>query len=360
VKTGVLTFHRCINYGSYWQARCLVEGLRAAGHDAVILDHASPLIDRAEWRCALQPTLPVPTPPSDRPHYRRKVRRFFEAFEALPLSPRFPIDKPAHAGEFDLVVVGSDEVWNLAHPWYAWKPLFYGHGLSPRRLVSYAASFGHQDPAGELPMPWSGWLRAFHHVTVRDDVSRSIVERATGRHPPIVLDPCLQFPQVGDATTTAAPADAPYVAVYGHGFSAAFAAGVRAFARERGLRVASIGYRNGWADEQWLDAGPLDFPGLIANAAAVATNFFHGCVFALRHGRPFACESSWYRSNKVRSLMTQLGTGDRLLGEGAGAQAFAAALGHPPGIDVIERIERQRRASQRVLDELLAPKAAAA
>ena len=21
---GVLTFHRCINYGSYWQARCLV------------------------------------------------------------------------------------------------------------------------------------------------------------------------------------------------------------------------------------------------------------------------------------------------------------------------------------------------
>ena len=24
---GVLTFHRCINYGSYWQARCLAEGL---------------------------------------------------------------------------------------------------------------------------------------------------------------------------------------------------------------------------------------------------------------------------------------------------------------------------------------------
>ena len=24
-RIGVLTFHRCINYGSYWQARCLVE-----------------------------------------------------------------------------------------------------------------------------------------------------------------------------------------------------------------------------------------------------------------------------------------------------------------------------------------------
>src|SRR5690349_8232637 len=41
LKIGVLTFHRCINYGSYWQARCLVDGLRARGHDAVLLDHHS-------------------------------------------------------------------------------------------------------------------------------------------------------------------------------------------------------------------------------------------------------------------------------------------------------------------------------
>ena len=32
MKVGVLTFHRCINFGSYWQARCLVEGLRSRGH----------------------------------------------------------------------------------------------------------------------------------------------------------------------------------------------------------------------------------------------------------------------------------------------------------------------------------------
>ena len=60
-KIGVLTFHRCINYGSYWQARCLVEGLRAAGHDAILLDHVSERVNRAEWRCALSPHLPAPT-----------------------------------------------------------------------------------------------------------------------------------------------------------------------------------------------------------------------------------------------------------------------------------------------------------
>jgi hypothetical protein len=76
-KIGVLTFHRCINYGSYWQARCLVEGLRAAGHDAVLLDHVSDRVNRAEWRCALSPLLPAPTAAPDRRLYRAKVDGFW-------------------------------------------------------------------------------------------------------------------------------------------------------------------------------------------------------------------------------------------------------------------------------------------
>jgi hypothetical protein len=32
LKVRILTFHKCINYGSYWQARCRVEVLRARGH----------------------------------------------------------------------------------------------------------------------------------------------------------------------------------------------------------------------------------------------------------------------------------------------------------------------------------------
>ena len=53
-KVGVLPFHDCINYGAYWQARCLADGLRSMGHDAVILDHRS-------WRVAMVAT-PVGSP----------------------------------------------------------------------------------------------------------------------------------------------------------------------------------------------------------------------------------------------------------------------------------------------------------
>ena len=52
MRVGVLTFHRCINYGSYWQARCLVEAIAARGHDAVLLDHHSCAVTSREWRYA--------------------------------------------------------------------------------------------------------------------------------------------------------------------------------------------------------------------------------------------------------------------------------------------------------------------
>src|SRR5215218_6683308 len=94
-RTGVLTFHRCINYGSYWQARCLVDGLRARGHDAVIADHDSARINRAEWTCALQPVLPTSVPGRGRLLYGVKTLKFFGALAALPRSRRFALDRPS-------------------------------------------------------------------------------------------------------------------------------------------------------------------------------------------------------------------------------------------------------------------------
>ena len=102
MRIGVLTFHRCINYGSYWQARCLVEGLRAQGHEAVLLDHDSAGVRRAELRCALSPTLPRRTRRADLPRYAAKVRRFERDFERLPCSRRFPLDAPEAAEEQDM------------------------------------------------------------------------------------------------------------------------------------------------------------------------------------------------------------------------------------------------------------------
>jgi hypothetical protein len=350
-KIGVLTFHRCINYGSYWQARRLVEGLRARGANAVLLDHESASVKRAEWRCALRPHEPFPTRAEDRPLYARKVRRFFDAFANLPVSAPFSLDDPAQMDSFDTIVVGSDEVWNLRHPWYGRYPVFFGSGLRARRLVSYAASFGNYDVSHGLQQDQLDGLRKFDAISVRDENSQRLVAEAVDSGAELVLDPCLQFaPSHG----IAANENSDFVAVYGHSFPHWFGPAVRAWAKSRGYRLVSIGYRNDWADEQRIDAGPEEFAQSMAEAVAVATNFFHGCVFALINGKPFACAATDYRANKLRSLTASIGAADRLLSEETAPAHYEATLGEPPGAEVRTRLDAYRRTSDAYLDQALA------
>ena len=352
LKIGVLTFHRCINYGSYWQARCLVEGLQARGHRAEILDHDSRRVNIAEWRCAFQPVLPTPVPESDHASYKKKIHGFFRAFDSLPLSPRFPLDNPSEMEEYDVVVVGSDEVWNLSHPWFGRCPLFYGDGLRAGRLVSYAASFGNYQAAWKLEPLWADKLRNFDSISVRDENSQNILSEALGVVPAMVLDPCLQFPVTPDARKNQF-FDDPYVAVYGHNFSGSFAREIRYWADSQKLRLISIGYRNDWADEQWISADPHDFAHFISAAEAVATNFFHGCVFALRNRKPFVCETTPYRSNKLKGLMAKIGSEKHLVPEGTPSSVYNNLLGEPLHSEISRKIENLRLSSNAYLDRAL-------
>lgn len=350
-KVGVLTFHRCINYGSYWQARCLVEGLRARGLDAVLLDHHSRRVNRAEWRCALTPHLPAPTGKTDRAAYARKTRSFFAAFDALPLSPTFSLEAPEPMEDYDLVLVGSDEVWNSRHPWYGRHGLFYGAGLPARRVASYAASFGNQHAAEGLDAGLAERLRRFDAISVRDDNSWRLIRDALGHDAELVLDPCLQFPDVPRAQARGQESD--FAVVYGHSFPDWFKTGVRAWAKARGRRLVSVGYANDWADEQRLEADPDEFSRWIAGARAVATTFFHGCVFSLLHDKPFVCAASDYRSNKVRSLVSIIGAEERLMEEDSPLSGYHAALDGPLDAAVSRRIDDLRARSSAYLDNVL-------
>ncbi|HZZ87016.1 MAG TPA: polysaccharide pyruvyl transferase family protein [Caulobacteraceae bacterium] len=349
---GVLTFHRCINYGSYWQARCLTEGLRRRGWNAILLDHRSRRVDRAEWACAMRPRLPVRPSRAEIRAYAAKVRRFEAAIASLPLSAPFSLEQPEAMEACGIGMVGSDEVWNFSHPWYAACPLFFGDGLKGDRLVAYAASFGNYDASAGLEPGWARRLARFSAIAVRDENSRRLVRDGVGREPALVLDPCLLFADICRGAPDGAGAE--YALVYGHSFGDDFAAAAQGWSRANGMRLVSVGYQNDWADEQRLSAGPAEFADAMAGAAAVITNFFHGCVFALVNQKPFACAISDYRANKVTALLEALGAHERLVAAADAADALQANLSAAPGVAVAERLSRLRRSSEAYLERALA------
>ncbi|HEV7333597.1 MAG TPA: polysaccharide pyruvyl transferase family protein [Flavisolibacter sp.] len=351
-KTGILTFHRCINYGSYWQSRCLVEALQSRGMNASILDHHSKQVNLAEWRCAYQPVLPTQVPASDYPLYRSKMKRFFEAFEQLPLSPRFSLANPEQMENYDTVIVGSDEVWNLFHPWYGKCPLFYGEGIAADRIISFAASFGNYPSEWGLDPVWASKLHNFDAISVRDENSKTLVRKVIELEADIVLDPCLQFPfTVKDEEYP--NLQQPYLALYGHNFSPHFIEAIRKWAKRKSLPIISIGYRNDWADSQWIDAGPLAFPHFIKGAEAVATNFFHGCVFSIRYAKPFACETSSYRNQKITGLLALLGGERHIIGSESHTSTIDACLSEPPVQAIFGNIALYKQRSNDFLDRAL-------
>lgn len=351
-RIGILTFHRCINYGSYWQARCLAEGLRARGHDAVLLDHHSRRINLAEWRCALRP---IPEAPlmQQRSAYVEKARKFFAAFDNLPLSQPFPLLEPEQSEACDVVLVGSDEVWNLRHPWYGGKGIFYGDGLRPNRLASYAASFGNQSASAGLDDYWSSRLERFDDISVRDKNSQDLVAEATGRLPTLVLDPCLQFAHLIPQSPPG-EINKPYAIVYGHGFPQWLTQAITAWAREKDVRLVSLGYQNDWADEQRIDAGPLEFAALMAGSRAVITNFFHGCVFALVNGKPFVTAPSDYRFNKVRDLVAALGAERHMVSQATTSDGYDSILNGDLDPQIGKTIAQMRVQSDNYLNHVLA------
>jgi hypothetical protein len=350
-KIGVLTFHKCINYGSYWQARCLVEGLRARGHDAELLDHDCDVVRRAEARCAFQPKLPERTPRGELGAYAAKTRKFARAIAELPQSKPFPVHEPEAAGEYDAIVVGSDEVWNFRHPWYGSTPIFFGDGLKAGRLISYAASFGNHSAWHGLASDWADKLGNFSSISVRDENSWHLVRNGTGREPPIVLDPVLQFASV--AAADAPPSEGNYALVYGHGFPTWLSTMARRWADRTGVRLVSVGYFNAWADDQRVSAGPIEFASLVAGASAVITNFFHGCVFALANGKPWAAAPSEYRSIKIPDLANLVGAQHRLIDEQTSEERFGELLAMPIRPDVAARVEDYRARSDAYLDAAL-------
>jgi hypothetical protein len=350
-KLGILTFHKCINYGSYWQARCLAEGLRARGADVELLDHDCKCIRRAEVRCALQPALPERTPLHQLKEYAEKTRRFVRAIAQLPLSKRFSLHEPEASDEYDAIIVGSDEVWNFRHPWYGSKPIFFGEGLKADRLVSYAASFGNHSAWDGIDPAWAQKLGQFSAISVRDENSWHLVRNGISREPEVVLDPCLQFAEA--IPSQPAAEEEPFALVYGHRFPPWLKDSARGWADRRQVKLVSVGYSNDFANEQRIAADPHEFARLVAGAQAVITNFFHGCVFALLNGKPWASAPSEYRSIKIPDLAATVGAEHRLVAEETPDSEFADLLETPMVPEVAANIERARARSNAYLDAAL-------
>jgi hypothetical protein len=194
--------------------------------------------------------------------------------------------------DYDIYLSGSDQVWNpLAFS--RCNPIYY-LDIAPlgRPRVSYASSFAISEVPLRYLREMKRFLTRFDRISVRENDGARIVERLTGRRPPVVVDPTFLLTREDwlrvSGKSTMVPEE-PYILFYRLGTFSYFDWFKEHILEKTRMRPVVIPIRaedDPTGDGEY-NAGPLDFVSLLARAALVVTDSFHGVALSVNLGVPF-------------------------------------------------------------------------
>ncbi len=276
MRIGTLTFHLGPNHGGYLQAYCLHKYLKSLGHEVEIINYKNAKHHSNE---TFRPWI-----------YRRplklfqawlKHRSFDRAYKELELSTPFTTDvNEVDWNRYDAVVIGSDVVWDFSWDWLGHDPVYFGNFGSEYsgRIIAYAPSTGTVAPDAEIPQWAVDGLKKIHGLSARDQTTADIVERASGREAPFVVDPT--WLEIGYREQNS-PKKKQLV-VYAFHITREFRDVIVSYARKHGLQIIALGYYHPWADRNLLSLGPLHWEEMLRESEAMVAGTFHGTLYAIR------------------------------------------------------------------------------
>jgi hypothetical protein len=211
-------------------------------------------------------------------------------------------------GKLDLIVIGSDQVWN-----YHWLDngdlkLRLGMFEPKMRKISYAASIGVDDLPNSIISIFKSGLRGISHISVREDKAKELVENASNMNATVVLDPTLMLTaeQWSRIFRGFVSEHDKYVLTYFLGKpSDEQESVIQEYAISRGLRIRRI---LDYSDPETYGAGPQDFVELFAKADYVFTDSYHACCFSLIFEKDFKVfnRAGYEGNNSMNSRMQTL------------------------------------------------------
>lgn len=199
MRIGILTFHSQLNYGGVLQCWALQTTLEKLGHKVVIIDRwmdkdnwtLNRNFPRSFWHCSKKFILRSLLGLGDYGFYRRirNTQNFINKKLHLTTYHLYKWeDAPKDIG-VDIVVVGSDQVWNPS-----WKQHYRFYLLKGApvelRYISYAVSMGVTSLSTDQVSEFKNGLEKFHAISCREKVAVDICNKF-GFNAEHVLDPTL-------------------------------------------------------------------------------------------------------------------------------------------------------------------------
>ena len=351
MRIGILTFHRARNYGAFLQCYSLVNRIQTdfPKHSIEVIDYSSAnmiryyeaneiekIFEKGSSRIntmiliAKRLVKAIIKPSSFFNNIRTRYaqeRSFKGMADYLPLSDQQLISDDAEifrnylGNKYDVIVVGSDAVWNEHQT--AFPNMYLLHDITNCYKLSYAASIYGMDYSklGEENQRYVAQsLKNFSFIGVRDsETERYVLECLEGNVSPLhTCDPSIFL------DLNALPVDMKALKqklvekgvrfdkpIVGMMCSQWLAKKIRANLGDD-YQYISIYTCNGYEDVYLDDLNPFEWARVFALFDATFTHYFHGTLFSIKNGTPTFCieKDSGYTKKyetKIQDVLKRLG-----------------------------------------------------
>ena len=320
MKVAILSMQQVKNYGSFLQAYSLKSNIESLGHtcDFINIIPGEQLSPYKISRFHKVKLLVRRLAGVDFVKRFATIKKFQNRFSREFL-PELGVKPGENTNHYDVVVIGSDEVFNCAQvTWFGFSRQLFGEGLNADKVISYAGSFGATtvEKLQELGIKdvVANLLLKMNRISVRDANSFDTVKALTGAEPEQHLDPVLIYNYDHLLPATVPLKD--YIIVYtypGRISDKEEIAAIKSFAKSKGLKLISIGHYFSWCDGVVVPH-PFEVLAYFKNASYIVTDTFHGSVFSIKYNKPFATIVRGMNNNKLSYLLKQFGLESRIVG----------------------------------------------
>ena len=336
MKIGILTFHHSLNYGAMLQAYCLQTYLQSSGHSVEFLDYNPAYLEQGgTFKSLLKVRLTR--------SYLKSLYLFYSSvicgLKYKYLASQFADFRSTclNIGDtcflsssdfdfkndlYDLIVIGSDQVWNPSDQ-YGLDSIYFGDPLYKisQRIISYAASFGSINRISPYLNVLPSLLRRFDDLSVRECSAQQFLSNLSIKST-LVPDPTFLVDDLGAFSKVSS--HIPNDKKYGFFYVLRDAFNMHKFAdslvSDKNLDAifsAATPWRRWKPLGVEVELSPFEFIGAIQYSEFTISNSFHGIVTSILTSTNFIAVklpgSKSGLSSRISDLLECLGLSSRLV-----------------------------------------------
>ena len=326
-KVAILTTHNVDNYGAILQTYSTFNYIKQIS-DPIIINFENPMFKPSlklirysglsSYKSCIKDILRI----RSRYSLIKKFREFIK--DNLNLTSKVSREKLNSLdflNNFDVLLVGSDQVWNPDITNIKKKlnsDYFFETDTSEKiRKISYASSFGGKNfQTGELEKI-NTYLKKFYKISVREENTLRFLNQENQKKAQSVLDPVFltekkswqEMANKSNVLTNVKNND--YILVYSVVRSKMIKVITGQIKKNTNFKIITIDpnlLANTNNDKKVSNAGPIDFLSLFSNASFIVTDSFHGSAFSLIFEKKFLTIASDVKySNRIIDLLNNIG-----------------------------------------------------